>query len=230
MGGGTPVAASLADEPRPVTHFGSPEQGTSGDGSSASSAEPFGLRWPPSLPRSKLAQGWPGVAAVSLAATILSWQPYAWRPVSASLDPSWEAGLAMGFTLHVQWGPSLIFTFGPYGFADYMISFYHLTSFISVVFALAATWGLAALIVLALGKSWGLIGAGVAAWAAIAIASNMTGYSDLAADTALALALTALRSEQAKHRLVLLSLLGALAGFDLLVKFNDGLVCLGRSL
>jgi len=133
----------------------------------------------------------------------------------------------MGFNLHLQWGPSLIFTFGPYGFADYTINFYHLTAFIAVVFGLAVTWGLAALIILALRKSWGLMGAGVAAWAAIAIASNMTGYSDVAADTALALALAALASDQAKCRLVLLSLLGALAGFDILVKFNDGLVSMG---
>ncbi|MGA3221492.1 MAG: hypothetical protein ABSE77_20870 [Acidimicrobiales bacterium] len=157
----------------------------------------------------------------------------------ASLDPSWQAGLAMGFTLHVQWGPSLVFTFGPYGFTDYIIDFYHLTAFIAVVFGLAVTWGLAALIISALRNSWGLLGAGVAAWAAIAIASSVTGYSaiaiasgvtgysDLAAGTALALALASLRTEQAKHRLVLLSLLAALAGFQLLAKFNDGLVILG---
>jgi hypothetical protein len=210
-----------------VTHFGSPEDRVSGDSTSAWSVSRRRWHWPPSLPGSKLAEGWSGIAFVSLVATVLSWQPDTWRPVSAALDPAWQAALAMGFTLHIQWGPSLIFTYGPYGSADYLVNFYDLTSFIALTFGLIVTWGLAALIVIALRKSWGLVGGGVAAWGAVAIASNMIWYSGVAPDTALALALTSLWTDQVQHRLVLLSLLGALAGFDLLVKFNDGLVGLG---
>lgn len=147
--------------------------------------------WPAASPVPKLARGRPGVAVVSLVATVLSWQPYTWTPVYASLDPSWRAGLAMGFIRQLQWGPSLVFTFGPYGFVDYIIDFYRLTALVALLFALTVTWGLAALIVSALRGSWGLLGAGVAAWAAVATASGVMGYSDLAAGTALALALGA---------------------------------------
>ncbi len=184
-------------------------------------------RWAPPRRGVRLARGWPGVALVSFAASVLSWPARPWERVYSGLDPSWEAGLAMGFMRDIQWGPSLVFTFGPYGFTDYILNFYHLTAFISVVFALTITWGLAALIVTALRRTWGLLAAGLAAWAACVIASITMGYSDLAAGTVLALALAALRTEDVRHRLVLQSLLAGLAGFELLDKFNTGLVSVG---
>ena len=174
-----------------------------------------------------MARGWPGVAGVSFLATILSWRPYPWRTVYAGIDPSWEAGLTMGFMRHLQWGPSLVFTFGPYGFVDAILPFYRLTASLSVVYALAVVWGLAALIVSALRPTWGLLGAGVVAWATLTIAASRTGYADVAAATALALALAALSAGGERARLVLLGLLGALAGLQLMVKTNDGLLSLG---
>jgi hypothetical protein len=216
-----------------------------------------------SRPAAGLAHGWPGVAVVSFLATVLGWRPYAWHSVYAGIDPSWEAGLAMGFMRHLQWGPSLIFTYGPYGFVDGIYPFYRLTAFISVLFAIAVVWGLAALIVAALRPSWGLLAAGVAAWAALAIVPSKTGYSDVAAGTALGLALAALavghdarhgrtakdragqhwaapdwaapdgagqeaaRAGQDRVRLVLVGLLAVLAGFQLMVKTNQGLLTIG---
>ncbi len=190
----------------------------------------------------RLARSWPATVVVSLLASILAWRPYAWHTVYAGLDPSWEVGLAMGFMRHLQWGPSLIFSFGPYGFLDAVLPFYGLTALLAVLYALAVTWGLGALIVAALRPTWGLIGAGVVAWAVLAMAASKMGYSDLATGTALALALAALEpgldragreipqgrlKGQSNGGLVLLGLLGALAGLQLLVKTNDGLVALG---
>jgi hypothetical protein len=180
-----------------------------------------------SWPGAGLARGWPGVAVISFLATILSWRPYPWHPVYAGIDPSWEVGLAMGFMRHLQWGPSVIFTFGPYGFVDGIFPFYHLTAFLSVLYALAIVWGLAALLVSALRPSWSLLGAGVVTWAALTIAASYTGYSDVAAATALGLALAVLAGGADRTRLTLLGLLGALAGFQLMVKTNDGLLTIG---
>ncbi len=180
-----------------------------------------------SWPGAGLAGGWPGVAVVSFLATVLSWRPYTWRSVYAGIDPSWEVGLTMGFMRHLQWGPSVVFTFGPYGFVDGIFPFYHLTAFVSVLYAVAVVWGLAALVVSALRPSWGLLGAGVAAWAGLTIAASKAGYSDVAAATALGLALAALAAQQPRARLTFLGILGALTGFQLMVKTNDGLLGLG---
>jgi hypothetical protein len=178
-------------------------------------------------PWAGLVSGWRGVAVVSFLATVLSWRPYPWHPVYAGIDPSWEVGLATGFTHHLQWGPSVIFTFGPFGFVDGIYPFYRITAALSILYALAVVWGLAALVVSALRPSWGLLGAGVAAWAALALATSRTGYSDVAAGTALGLALAALVARQDRARLGLIVVLGALAGLQLMVKTNEGLLTLG---
>jgi hypothetical protein len=180
-----------------------------------------------SRPATAWARGWPGVAAISFLATVLSWRPYEWHPVYAGIDPSWEVGLTMAFMRRLQWGPSVIFTFGPYGFVDGIFPFYRLTAVLSILYAIAVIWGLAALVVSALRPSWGLLAAGVAAWAALTLASSRTGYSDVATATALALALAALAARQERARLGLVVLLAALAGFQSMVKTNDGLLTVG---
>jgi hypothetical protein len=180
-----------------------------------------------SWPGAGWAQGWPGVAVISFLATILSWRPYPWHLVYAGIDPSWEVGLAMGFMRHLQWGPATVFTFGPYGFVDGIFPFYHLTAFLSVLYALAIVWGLAALAVATLRPSWSLLGAGVVTWAALTIATSYTGYSDVAAATSLGLALAVLAKGADRAGPRLLGLLGALAGFQLMVKTNDGLLTIG---
>ena len=171
--------------------------------------------------------GTPAVAGVSLVATVLSWRTSAWARVAPGLDPSWQAGLAEGFERHLQWGPGIIFTFGPYGLVDTVLPFYRLTVFLAVLFAFAVSWGLGALVVGAARPAWGLVPAGVVAWLALAVANSHTGYADLLSAAALGLALVALRSEKAGRRQAAVVVLGALAGFALLVKFNDGLVSCG---
>lgn len=171
--------------------------------------------------------GWPAVAVVALAASALSWRPAAWANVAAGVDASWQAGLAEGFERHLQWGPQVIFTFGPYGLVDTILPFGSLTVSLAVLFAFATSWGLAALVVGALRPAWGLLPAGVVAWAALAIANSHTGYTDLASAAALGLALLVLRTDRSSRRLAALVLLGALAAFSLLAKFNDGIVASG---
>jgi len=183
------------------------------------------------LANSDRAGSWRAPAIMSLLATVFSWRPYAWRSVSGALDPSWQSGLAEAFTRHVQWGPSLVFTFGPYGIVDNILPFYRLTAFLAVLFALAISWGLAALVVSALRPSWGLLPAGVMAWAVLAFANNKTGYADIGGAVCLGLALTVLYGSgtvgPGKERWAHLAVLGALSGFLLLTKFNDGLLGLG---
>ncbi len=167
--------------------------------------------------------GWPAVATVSALATLFSWKTAPWPRVSAGVD-SWETGLALGFLDHLQWGPQLVFTFGPYGFVENILPFSRLTAGLALLYALATTWGLAALIVSALRRQWGLVAAGVVAWAALGIAANLLEAPELALATGLGLALASFRATTVRGRSYLLGALGALAGFQLLVEVNVGLV------
>jgi hypothetical protein len=167
--------------------------------------------------------GWPAVALVSALATLFSWKTSAWPRVSAGVN-SWEAALPLAFVQHLQWGPQAVFTFGPYGFVENLLPFSHLTAGLGLLYALAIAWGLAALIVSRLRQDWGLLLAGVVAWAALGIAANLLEAPELALATALGLALASFRAPGIKTRLALLGCLGALAGFQLLVEINVGLV------
>jgi hypothetical protein len=124
---------------------------------------------------------------------MLSWRSLAWRPALAGLD-SWQAGITLGFVDHLQWGPQLVFTFGPYGFVEDILPFSHLTAAVGFVYALGVIWGLAALIISALRPSWGLLPAGVAAWVALGMAANMVEAPELGIALALGLALASLRA------------------------------------
>jgi len=173
---------------------------------------------PASWPR-----GWPPVVLISAVATLFSWRDHPWRTVSAGVS-SWQVSLAMGFLHHLQWGPRAVFTFGPLGFVEDILPFSRLTAGLALLYALVVTWGLAALIVSALRRPWGLLPAGVVAWACVGIAANLLEAQELALATALGLALAALRADGERARLALLGLLGALAGLQLLVELNVGLV------
>ncbi|MGH9105933.1 MAG: hypothetical protein ACRDZX_08875 [Acidimicrobiales bacterium] len=235
---------------------------------------------------------WRGVAVLSALVTVFSWRALAWRPVFSGLN-TWQAGITLAFTHHLQWGPQALFTFGPYGFVEDILPFARLTAALGLLYAIAVTWGLAALIVSALRPAWGLFPAAAAAWVAVVVAANRVEAPELGMGVALGLALAALRplsgtgtvalhglapasglhpspavlpastapagaalgaaggavgpsggvvgaagegvgaaggarAQGGKHqRLVLLALLGALAGFSLLVEISVGLVCTG---
>jgi hypothetical protein len=170
--------------------------------------------------------GWPAICAVVLAVTVLSWRNKPWRVAGTGLN-SWQEGLALGYQHHLQWGPQVLFTFGPFGFVEDVMPFFRATAAIALLYALAVTAGLAALVVLALRPSWGLLPAGVAAWAAVTIAANLVEAPQLALATALGLSLAAVRAEHRRARWALLACLGALSGFQLLVEISAGLVSVG---
>jgi hypothetical protein len=132
--------------------------------------------------------------------------------------------LALGFLHRLQWGPQMVFTFGPYGFVEDILPFSRVTAGLAMLYTVTILWGLAALIVSALRKPWGLLPAGLTAWAALSVGANLLEAPELALATALGLALTSLRATTTTRRSALIGALGALAGFQLLVEINVGLV------
>ncbi|HMK98456.1 MAG TPA: hypothetical protein VK425_12970, partial [Acidimicrobiales bacterium] len=169
-----------------------------------------------------LPAGWRELGLVATAVTLLDWP--VWVPVQTGLDPSWQAGIADGFVHHLQWGPSLDFTYGPYGFAALVEPLYRSTALIAFLYVLVVTWSLAALVVHALRSYWGLGLSGVAAWVAIVLAQVPLHAADFASVVALGLALLIVRSQQQARREALAVFFGALAAFAFLVKLNTGLV------
>jgi hypothetical protein len=180
--------------------------------------------------------GWPATASVSLLATVLSWRSEAWRPVVAGLS-SWQSGIALAFLHHLQWGRQVVFTFGPYGFVEDILPISHLTAALALAYVLAMSWGLGALVVAGLRKTWELLPAGAGAWAVLVIAGNFVEAPELGLGLALGLCLAALRRPggpghsrlsggalASRRHIALVGLLGALAGFQLLVEANVGLV------
>jgi hypothetical protein len=172
-----------------------------------------------------LPEGWGATALVAAAVTVLNWP--AWTPIRTGLDPSWQAGLAVAFTRHFQWGPQLDFTYGPYGFAGFIEPFYRSTALIAILYVFAVTSLLAALLVAGLRRYWGLASAGVIAWAVTALSWAVTRAADFASVAGLGLALGVLQAQSRAVRAMLVSVLGAVAGFVLLVKLNTGVTLTG---
>ncbi|HTV10275.1 MAG TPA: hypothetical protein VME20_00300 [Acidimicrobiales bacterium] len=164
---------------------------------------------------------WREVAVAATLVVILDWP--GWTLPRPGLDQSWLAGIADGFVHHMQWGPSLDFTYGPYGFAAVIEPFYRSTSLIAFLYVFAVTWLLAAELVVALGRYWGIGISGFGAWAALTLADAPTHAADFVSLVGLGLALLLLRSPPELRR-PLVVLTGALASFAFLVKLNAGLV------
>jgi hypothetical protein len=163
---------------------------------------------------------------MSALVTVLSWRSSPWRVVTAGLS-SWQTGLALASEQHLQWGPQVVFTFGPLGFVEDVLPIFRVTAVLGLAYALVVTGGLAALMINALRRSWGLLPAGAAAWASVTIAASIVEAPELALGAALGLALASLATGSERARLGLLAALGALAGFQVLVEANVGLVTAG---
>ncbi len=186
-------------------------------------------RWARPWRRSSLSVGRPWSAPPWLASllvaglvTVLNW-PH-WGSVQPGLDISWQAGTAYAFVHHLQWGPQLDFTYGPYGFAGFLLPFYPSTAAVSFGYLLGVTWLLSALVVTGLRRYWGLPGAGLAAWALVGLTWAVGRSADVAPAAGLGLGLLLVRGQDRPRRLWLAGVLGALAGFSVLVKLSDGVV------
>jgi hypothetical protein len=197
--------------------------------------KPLRERWQRSTRARAGFAGWPATATVGLVATVLTWRWQAWPPVHAGLS-SWQAGLALAFVHHFQWGPQVVFTFGPYGFLEDVEPFGRLTAGLALAYGFTLRYSVACLVVSALRRSFPLWLAGAGAWLAVGVAANLAEAPALATVTALAMAMRALgassKGQKASRsaRVVLLASLGGLAGLQLLVEVTSGVVCAGLAL
>lgn len=153
---------------------------------------------------------------------------------SVGLDPSWEAGLALARIHDLQWGPELVFTYGPLGFLQ-TTAYYTLDqSLLATVYQLSIVatlfLGVAAALRQHHSPMTSLIGAllttGVVTFLHISlVGSPGMRYPELAVLAAFAWAAAFLLQRNPMHRAVFTTCvgLGAAAGLQLVVKFNTGL-------
>ena len=179
-----------------------------------------------------------GVAAAI--AAVVFW-PQASANAVVGLDPSWQAGLALAPTNHLAWGREIVFTYGPLGFLQTTAYYAFDQSVLATIYQLitvgALFLGIAAALRQRQAPMTSLIGAFVAT-GVIAILHTGHGfapgleYPEVAVLAALAWATVPLLQQGPKRSTAFTTctVLGAVAGLELLVKFNIGITIMAIGL
>lgn len=172
-----------------------------------------------------------GLAAVI--AAVVFW-PESSVDAAVGLDPSWQAGLALARVRDLAWGPDVLFTYGPLGFlqttAYYSFDQSVLATVYQPVVVAALFLGIAAALRQRQAPVTSLIGAFVTTGIITVLYTGHAGapgmmYPELAFLAAFAWATVPLLQHDPKRSTAFTTCvaLGAVAGFQLLLKFNTGL-------
>lgn len=175
---------------------------------------------------------WQQGLAAAIAALVIA--PQASVDAGVGLDPGWEAVAALAPVQHIAWGPELVFTYGPLGFLQTTPYYSVDQSVLGTVYQFIVVAALFLGITEALRQRYApmtsIIGAFVTTWiAAILQVGHGTAlgmmYPELAVLAALAWAAVPMLQQDPRRSttFVTCSVLGAVAGLQLLVKFNTGL-------
>jgi len=164
---------------------------------------------------------------------------------AVGLDPSWQAGLALARVQHLAWGPEIVFTYGPLGFlqttAYYSFGQSVLATTYQVIVVAALFVGIAAALRQRHAPMTSLIGAFITTGIATVLHNGLGQefgvslpmmYPDLAVLATFVWAAVPLLQDNPKRSTVLTTcvVLGAVAGFQLLVKLNTGLAIVAIAL
>ncbi|MGD1174054.1 hypothetical protein ACKUVQ_12305 [Mycobacterium seoulense] len=178
------------------------------------------------------AAGWhQGLAAVI--AAIIFWPQASVNP-AVGLDPSWQAGLALARVRDLAWGPDVLFTYGPLGFlqttAYYSFDQSVLATIYQPIVVAALFLGIAAALRQGHAPITSLIVAFVTTGVITILCIGHGGapgmmYPELALLASFAWATVPLLQHDPKWTTVFITcvVLGGVAGFQLLLKFNTGL-------
>jgi len=160
--------------------------------------------------------GPPAWAAIALATLAGFGPPLA--PVTGGLDSGWQLGLSWARELGIHWGSGLVFTYGPWG---------HLVAAVPLSPALVWSSVVAKLVALSLvaWASWRLTALRGRWWAALLALPVTAAAASSGVATALFLGIVlacAALALDARAALRVVWILGGLAGFSVLIKFNTG--------
>lgn len=165
---------------------------------------------------------------VTAALTFLTW-PISTLTPSLGLDPSWGAGLHMAAKRGIPFGTQIDFTYGPWGFLNVPTLYYTATGVPAVLYTLAAHAALIGLVLHVIARRSGYAWATVLAFATATVALiEPTEIVPMLALVASVVSLSPSVSDRSKTIAVLAGT--AVAAFQLLVKFNTGLLILALAL
>jgi hypothetical protein len=160
---------------------------------------------------------WFSAGAIALA--LVTWQnpPFL---AETGFDPSWQAGLHLAAHERLQFGPDIVFTYGPLGFLSVPILYFTSTAALALSFAFLSQLALTASLLYGVRRtfSWPLAVGLVYVVTALPIA-----HSDVLLLLLFLWSVFALERPEGWEARALLLLGGALSAFELLVKFNVGL-------
>jgi hypothetical protein len=178
---------------------------------------------------------WQSGVVAAIAALVIA--PQASVDAGVGLDPSWEAAVALARIQHIAWGPGLVFTYGPLGYLQTTAYYAFDQSVLATVYQFVVVAGLFLGVTAALRQRCApmisIIGAFATTYiAAILQVGHGTAYGmmypELAVLAALAWAAVPMLQQDPKRSTGFCTciVVGAVAGLQLLVKFNTGLTTL----
>jgi hypothetical protein len=173
----------------------------------------------PPLSLRRYAAAWWLPAAVAVAC--LTWPLSTLSP--AHLDAFWPVGLHMAAAQGLQPGTDVVFTYGPLGFLAFPLLVTTWTGIASFAFVGIAHLALVAVVLRAARRRL--------PWPAALVVAGMAGTApvppaDIPVLLAFAGCIEALDDDEPTAGPAVVALAGALAAFEVLVKLNDGIVCL----
>jgi hypothetical protein len=182
---------------------------------------------------------WQRGLAAAIAAVIF-W-PQASVDAVVGLDSSWQAGLALARVHDLAWGPEIVLTYGPLGFlqntAYYSFDQSLLATIYQPIIVAALFLGIAAALRQRHAPITSLIGAFITTGIAVILYTGHgwgpgLEYPELAVLAAFAWGTVPLLQQDSKRSTVFTTciVLGAVAGLQLLVKFNTGLTIVAIAL
>ena len=167
----------------------------------------------------------PALVTIAAAVVLTTW-PVGGLTPTAGLDASWQAGLHIAARRGLDFGTEVVFTYGPLGFLGHARLFYSATGVAALIYAVAVHAFWVTTVFVAARRSVPVAAAALAAYVVGALT-----WSEPAQVVPLAFfvwtAAVLQRLVPARWTLTLMAAGGAIAGLQLLVKFNTGLECGG---
>lgn len=165
------------------------------------------------------------------AGLVLAWVTWPIASIDAGVgpDPAFNAGLHMAKRIGFQFGRDIVYTYGPLGFASQFRLYYPETTAVALIYGVTVHFGFGVLLLRLAARALPVVPAVVLTYAVLGFAAVEP--AEIVVILAFLVAVvTAQGSVSPRVERVLPAALASLAGMQLLVKFNTGVVCLGLAL